>query len=235
MHNFISHSSYGEDAVLFGLMNRLESMSKTNDFTYSTYIDIGCFHPVIDNNTAFLYKGGWRGTLIDPNPAVKLEVETHRPQDLFLEVAVTTDPSINELMIFNDANSMNSMDKKFVERAQKASNTEIIKTLKVESITIDQVFEKHIDRFGSVPSVVNIDIEGMDYDVITSFSFKHRPLFFIIEDEILGSFEDSRLKKFMESKNYAIVSANFLSGIYMDKENILYNIIRKIGYHDIVV
>jgi hypothetical protein len=137
-------------------------------------------------------------------------------------------------MIFNDANSMNSMDKKFLERAQKASNTEIIKTLKVESITIDKVFEKHIDRFGSAPSVVNIDIEGMDYDVITSFSFKHRPLFFIIEDEILGSFEDSKLKKFMESKNYAIVSANFLSGIYMDKENILYGDIKKIGFYDTI-
>jgi FkbM family methyltransferase len=234
MPDFISNSSYGEDAMLFGLMDRLKFMSQTDTFKYSTYMDIGCYHPVVDNNTAFLYQGGWRGTLIDPNPAVKLEVETHRPQDLFLEVAVTVDPSINELMIFNDSNSMNSMDKSFVERAQKASNTEIIKTLKVESITIDQAFEKHIDRFGSVPSVVNIDIEGMDYDVITSFSFKHRPLFFIIEDEILGSFEDSKLKKFMEYKNYAIVSANFLSGIYMDKENAMYKDIKKIGFYDTI-
>lgn len=235
MPDFISNSSYGEDAMLFGLMDRLKFMSQTDTFKYSTYMDIGCYHPVVDNNTAFLYQGGWRGTLIDPNPAVKLEVEKYRSQDLFLQVAVTTDPTINELMIFNDANSMNSMDKKFVERAQKANNIEIIKTLKVESITMDQAFEKHIDRFGAYPSILNIDVEGMDYDVITSFSFKHRPLFIIIEDEILGSFEDSKLKKFMESKNYAIVSANFLSGIYMDKQNIMYDNIKKIGYHDMVV
>ena len=235
MPDFISNSSYGEDAMLFGLMDRLKFMSQTDTFKYSTYMDIGCYHPVVDNNTAFLYQGGWRGTLIDPNPAVKLEVEKYRSQDLFLQVAVTTDPTINELMIFNDANSMNSMDKKFVERAQKANDIEIIKTLKVESITMDQAFEKHIDRFGAYPSILNIDVEGMDYDVITSFSFKYRPLFIIIEDEILGSFEDSKLKKFMESKNYAIVSANFLSGIYMDKQNIMYDHIKKIGYHDMVV
>jgi FkbM family methyltransferase len=235
MPDFISNSSYGEDAMLFGLMDRLKFMSQTDTFKYSTYMDIGCYHPVVDNNTAFLYQGGWRGTLIDPNPAVKLEVEKYRSQDLFLQVAVTTDPTINELMIFNDANSMNSMDKKFVERAQKANDIEIIKTLKVESITMDQAFEKHIDRFGAYPSILNIDVEGMDYDVITSFSFKYRPLFIIIEDEILGSFEDSKLKKFMESKNYAIVSANFLSGIYMDKQNIMYDNIKKIGYHDMVV
>jgi FkbM family methyltransferase len=235
MPDFISNSSYGEDAMLFGLMDRLKFMSQTDTFKYSTYMDIGCYHPVVDNNTAFLYQGGWRGTLIDPNPAVKLEVEKYRSQDLFLQVAVTTDPTINELMIFNDANSMNSMDKKFVERAQKANDIEIIKTLKVESITMDQAFEKHIERFGAYPSILNIDVEGMDYDVITSFSFKYRPLFIIIEDEILGSFEDSKLKKFMESKNYAIVSANFLSGIYMDKQNIMYDNIKKIGYHDMVV
>jgi FkbM family methyltransferase len=232
MPDFLSNSSYGEDAMLFGLMDRLKFMSQSNTFAYSTYMDIGCYHPVIDNNTAFLYQSGWRGTLIDPNPALKSEIEKYRPQDLFLQLAITTDPGINELMVFNDANSMNSMDKNFVERAQKANNREIIKTLKVESITIDKAFEKHIDRFGSAPSIINIDIEGMDYDVITSFSFKYRPLFIIIEDEILGSFEDSKLKLFMESKDYAIVSSNFLSGIYMDKENALYKNIKKIGYHD---
>lgn len=232
MPDFISNSSYGEDAMLFGLMDRLKFMSQSDTFKYSTYMDIGCYHPVVDNNTAFLYQGGWRGTLIDPNPAVKLEVEKYRPQDLFLQVAVTIDPTINELMVFNDANSMNSMDKVFVERAQKANDIEIIKILKVESITIDEAFQKHVDRFGSAPSVVNIDVEGMDYDVITSFSFKYRPLFIIIEDEILGSFEGSKLKLFMESKDYAIVSANFLSGIYMDKQNIMYSNMKKIGYHD---
>jgi FkbM family methyltransferase len=235
MPDFLSNSSYGEDAMLFGLMDRLKSMSQTDTFAYSTYMDIGCYHPVIDNNTAFLYQGGWRGTLVDPNPAVKSEIEKYRPQDLFLQVAVTTDAGINELMVFNDANSMNSMDKNFIERAQKANDIEVIKTLKVESITIDQAFEKHIDRFGSAPSIINIDIEGMDYDVISSFSFKHRPLFIIIEDEILGSFEDSKLKLFMNSKDYAVVSANFLSGIYMDKQNILYTNMKKIGYHDKLV
>lgn len=235
MPDFLSNSSYGEDAMLLGLMDRLKSMSQTDTFAYSTYMDIGCYHPVIDNNTAFLYQGGWRGTLVDPNPAVKSEIEKYRPQDLFLQVAVTADASINELMIFNDANSMNSMDKVFVERAQKANDVEIIKILKVESITIDEAFQKHIDRFGSAPSVVNIDVEGMDYDVITSFSFKYRPLFIIIEDEILGSFEGSKLKLFMESKDYAIVSANFLSGIYIDKQNIMYSNIKKIGYHDKIV
>jgi FkbM family methyltransferase len=234
MPDFLSNSSYGEDAILFGIMDRIKSMSHVDIFTYSTYMDIGCFHPVIDNNTAFLYQIGWRGTLIDPNPVVATEVQRYRPQDLFLQLAITTDSGISELMIFNDTNSMNSMDKKFVDRVKKANDREVTKVLQVECITIDQAFEKHIQRFGFSPSIINIDIEGMDYDVISSYSFKYRPTFIIIEDEILGSFKNSKLRQFMDSKNYEVVSANFLSGIYMDRLSYLYPNLKKLGYYDIV-
>jgi FkbM family methyltransferase len=232
MPDFIPNSSYGEDAMLFGLLDRLKSINHIDMFAKNTYIDIGCYHPVYDNNTAFLYQLGWRGTLVDPNPALKAEVDKYRYLDLFLEVAVDTKTGIKEFMMFNDANSTNTLDKEFVEKLKRSSGQEIIKTLNVECVTLDYIFEKHIERFKSSPMILNIDIEGMDYDVISSYSFKYRPLFIIIEDDILGSFEGSKTKFFMESKNYAIVSANFLSGIYMDKETDLYKKIKKLGYYD---
>lgn len=232
MPNFMSQSAYGEDALLFGLLDRLNSINRIDLFKKNTYIDIGCYHPVIDNNTFFLYQLGWRGTLIDPNPAVKPEISQHRFLDLFLEMAVDTEPGTKEFMMFGDNNSTNTIDKDFVERLKKSSNQEISKVLNVECITLDQVFEKHIKKFNSPPMVLNIDIEGMDYEVIESYSFKYRPIFILIEDDILGSFEGSKLKDFMNSKGYAIVSANFLTGIYMDTETDLYKKIKKIGYYD---
>lgn len=230
--DFLSNSAYGEDAVLFGLLDRLKAINHIDMFAKNTYIDIGCYHPIIDNNTAFLYRIGWRGTLVDPNPALKSEVDQYRFLDLFLQVAVDTEPGIKEFMMFNDANSTNTLDKEFVERLKKSSGQEILKTLNVECITLDQVFEKHIERFNKEPLVLNIDIEGMDYDVISSYSFKYRPMFIMIEDEILGSFEGSKIKSFMESKDYAVVSSNFLTGIYMDTKTDLYKKIKKIGYYD---
>lgn len=229
---FESHSAYGEDALLFALLDRLKAINHIDMFAKNTYIDVGCYHPAIDNNTYFLYKMGWRGTLVDPNPALRNEILSYRFLDLFLELAVDSTPGTKEFMMFNDANSTNTLDKEFVERLKKSSGQEIKKILNVECLTLDQVFEKHIERFKSSPLVLNIDIEGMDYDVITSYSFKHRPLFILIEDEILGSFEGSRMKTFMESKDYAIVSANFLTGIYMDTTTDLYRKINKIGYYD---
>lgn len=232
MPDFISNSAYGEDAMLFGLLDRLKSITHINMFAKNSYIDIGCYHPVIDNNTAFLYQIGWRGTLVDPNPALKPEIDKYRIFDTFLELAVDISPGIKEFMMFNDANSTNTLHKEFVEKLKKSSGQEITKILNVECITIDQVFKKHIDRFENPPMILNIDIEGMDYDVISSYSFKYRPLFILIEDDVLGSFEGSKIKTFMETKNYKLVSSNFLTGIYMDVSSPFYKDLKKIGFYD---
>ena len=72
----------------------------------------------------------------------------------------------------------------------------------------------------------------MDYEVISSYSFKYRPIFIMIEDDILGSFEGSKLKTFMENNGYTIVSSNFLTGIYMDNTSPLFKDLKKVGYYD---
>jgi FkbM family methyltransferase len=232
MPDFISNSCYGEDAMLFGLMDRLKSMSHVDLFAKSTYIDIGCFHPVIDNNTAFLYNLGWRGTLVDPNPVIKDEIAKYRFLDQYLEVAVDISTGIKDLYIFADTSSINTLDKNFSEKLSKGGRLDIQKTISVECITIEDVFDKHISKFNYPPTVLNIDIEGMDYDVISSYSFKYRPLFILIEDDILGSFNGSKIKTFMENKEYCIVSSNFLTGIYMDMTSPLFKDLKKIGFYD---
>lgn len=232
MADFVSNSAYGEDAMLFGLMGRIATIGHINLFEKSSYIDIGCFHPVIDNNTAFLYKGGWRGTLVDPNPAVADEVAKYRFLDQFLQVAVDVKPGIKDLYMFGDASSINTTNKEFLERFAQAGKINIEKTISVECITIDEVFSRHINKFKEPPVVLNIDIEGMDYDVISSYSFKYRPIFIMIEDDILGSFEGSKIKTFMESNGYTVVCSNFLTGIYMDNTSLAFKEIKKVGYHD---
>lgn len=232
MSEFVSNSAYGEDAMLLGLMNRLQSMNDIDLLSKNSYIDVGCYHPIFDNNTAFLYKAGWRGTLVDPNPALKDEMLKYRFLDLFLEVAVDSEPGVKEFMMFNDGNTSNGLDKEFTERIRVSSGNEIEKVVNVQCITLEQVFDKHIERFKSEPMILNIDIEGMDYKVISSYSFKYRPLFILIEDDILGGFEGSKLKTFMESKDYRIVSSGFLTSIYMDSTSPLFTYLKKLGYYD---
>lgn len=232
MPDFLSNSAYGEDAMLYGLMDRLKSMSHIDTFAKQSYIDIGCFHPVIDNNTYFLYTLGWRGTLVDPNPIIRDEVAKHRYLDQYLQVAVDIEAGTRELYMFGDTSSINTLDKEFSEKLATAGQLQMQQSINVECITMDEVFSRHIQKYNYPPTVLNIDIEGLDYDVIASYSFQYRPLFILIEDYILGGFEESRIKIFMQSKGYTIVSSNFLTSIYMDNTSPLFNDLKKVGYYD---
>lgn len=234
MSGIISFSAYGEDSMVLGVLQRISSMNDGTLLSKNTYIDVGCYHPQIDNNTFIFYNIGWRGTLVDPNPIVKSEIDKIRPDDQFLQVAVDSQAGEGEFMMFSEVNTTNTLDKEFAERLKKSSGNEIKKTITVQTITLDDVFKSHIKRFNSVPILLNIDIEGLDYKVISSYSFEYRPLFILIEDEILGSFEGSKIKTFMETKGYSVVSSNFLTALYMDNTNSVFPKLKKLGYYDTI-
>jgi FkbM family methyltransferase len=226
---FTMWSSYGEDGMLYGIMDRLCGITGKNQFPNISYIDIGCYHPMSDNNTYFLYKAGWRGTIVDPNPNVKAQVEIYRKDDLYLELAVATEPGEQEFYMFTDAHSCNTLDKDFADMISKVTGQEVQKTIKVQCKTLDEIFDIHIDKYNNEPTILKIDIEGLDYDVISSYSFKYRPVFIMLEDELLGAFNNSKILQFMAGKNYKPVCSNFLSTLYMDTDNELYSTLFKLG------
>lgn len=229
MARFASFSSYGEDAMLIGLFDRLINVANRNLFENSTYIDIGCYHPVYDSNTYLFYTFGWRGTLVDPNPVIAVEVEKYRDKDLFLEVGVSSNPETRDLLMFSDANSGNTMSEDFAARVIADNGREIARKVSVECVTLDSVVESHIKFFRKVPVLLDIDVEGMDFDVISSYSFEHRIPFIMIEDEILGAFEGSKIREFMTSKDYAPVTSNFLSTVYLDTRSEFFPLLRRLG------
>ena len=229
MAKFASFSFYGEDAMLFGLFDRLNNMANRNLFESATYIDVGCYHPVYDSNTYFLYHGGWRGTLVDPNPVIAAEVEKYRDKDLFLEVGVSSTPETRDLFMFSDANSGNTMSADFAARVIADNGREIARKVSVECVTLDSVVESHIKFFRKVPVFLDLDVEGMDFEVISSYSFEYRIPFIMIEDEILGAFEGSEIREFMATKDYAPVTSNFLSTIYLDTRSEFFPLLRRLG------
>lgn len=226
---FYSFSNYGEDAMLSGLMSRLSHINRINLFEKNSYLDIGCYKPILANNTYFLYNMGWLGTLVEPNPSLKDIIQKERPRDQFLPFAVDSTSGLKEFFIFDEEHQCNTLDQVFVETITEYKDIDIKSKIYVESKTLENIIDQHIQKFQSIPMVINVDIEGKDFEVLDSYSFKFRPLFFIIEDEILGSFRNSKTFELMKSKNYELVASNFLTAIYMDKTNVLFNSIFSLG------
>ena len=83
-----SQSQFGEDIKI------LELFSKSKK---GTYLDLGCFHPIRQNNTYLLYKLGWNGINIDLNPLSIDLFNVARPNDINICAAVSSRKSTKTL------------------------------------------------------------------------------------------------------------------------------------------
>ena len=71
------------------------------DLNNGFYIDVGCQHPIKNNNTYLLYKKGWHGINIDLDEDNINLFKTARPKDLNINIAVSDKPKDVELFFFH--------------------------------------------------------------------------------------------------------------------------------------
>jgi hypothetical protein len=76
-----------------------------------------------------------------------------------------------------------------------------------------------------MPFLLDIDIEGMDYEVISSYDFPDgfRPVIILIEDKPpLGDSSDSLLiQNFLTSKSYKLIARTVVTAVYIDENSTL--------------
>lgn len=226
---FESYSSYGEDAILNGIIKRLSWLMQKDLFEQNTYIDVGSFHPVKESNTYFLYKLGWYGTLVDPNSYFNILVSELRPNDILYNCAVDITSGTKDFYMFGNIDSSNTMSKEFAERKRNSQHTEVGWTAHVPTKTLDEIISIHIDYFQRTPFFMNIDIEGLDHEVIKTYTHDVKIPFIMIEDDSMDMFNGSPIRATMKEKGYMPVATSFLTTLYIDLESKYYPYIKKIG------
>jgi FkbM family methyltransferase len=226
---FESYSSYGEDAMLNGVIKRLSWIMQKNLFDQNTYIDIGSFHPVKESNTYFLYKNGWAGTLVDPNSYFNVLVHELRPHDILYNCAVDIISGTREFYMFGDTDSSNTLSKEFADRKIESQHTGVSWTAQVPTKTLNDIINIHLEYFQRTPFLLNIDIEGLDLDVIKTYSHDVRIPFVMVEDDTMRAFTDSPIRQTMAEKGYLPISTTFLTTLYIDEQSKYYPNLKKIG------
>ena len=229
-NKFESYSSYGEDAIISGVFKRLSWIMNTNIFEQKTYLDIGSYHPVKESNTYFLYKDhNWCGTLVDPNNYFNVLVHELRPRDIIYNYAVDTTGGDKQFYMFGSIDSSNTLSKDFADRKVNSQHTDINWTVTVPSKTINEMIDIHVEYFKQLPFLMNIDIEGLDQDVMATYSYSEKIPFIMIEDDSGKMFERSPIKKLMKSFGYVPVATTCLSTLYVDSSCEYKDKLSKIG------
>ena len=200
----ISYSQCAEDISLLHFLS-----GQKNGF----YIDVGAHDPNRFSVTRLLYYRGWKGINIDANPDIERKFKKFRPNDQFINCAVGNKDSYEFFQFEESAISTvnNEWKEKFLSENNKIVNTLNVPGLSLRRI-IDSSSRKSID-------LLNIDVEGADFEVIRSAEFEtlpksNFPKWISVETPIgVNNVINLEMIRYLQGFNYEIMSVLPMSTI----------------------
>ncbi len=187
--------------------------NKNNGF----YLDVGSQHPISNNNTYLLFNRGWSGINIDLDQKNIELFNTARPNDINLNLAISSSVTEKKLYFYHDKSPINTLDK-VVSDFQKATVKEI-KT--IQTTTLDITLQNL--KFNNKIDYMNLDVEGHEMNVFKGFDLSlYKPSIISVEfldldmkylelkNNDLQRLVNSDLYKHLLSNNYYFV--NWLHG-----------------------
>lgn len=166
-------SQYGEDIVLDRVLNLARP---------GFYVDVGCYHPVKNNNTFKLYRRGWRGLNVDIDELKIAAFRLRRPRDVNIACCVSDHPG--EIRVFSpgpwsltQTADPATADKLRARGVRLTERTVPARTL--TSLLDDSEFhDRRVDA-------LSIDVEGHELAVLRSLDFdRYQPHVVILESHV---------------------------------------------------
>ena len=195
-----------------GIDNLIQQIFKSQK--KGIYIDIGCGHPIKNNNTYLLNKKGWSGINIDLDIGNIELFKIYRPKDLNICAAISDEIKETDLFFYHPRSALNTIDKK-TANYQKATVTSV---KKIKTTTLNNVLGESIYNSSNI-DFLSIDVEGSELSVLKNFNFhKFKPKVIVVEylDLSLNKLEiknlniqnamNSEIYKLIISKNYTLAN-----------------------------
>jgi len=190
------------------------------------YLDVGCQHPINNNNTFLLYNKGWNGVNIDLDQDNIDLFNISRPNDENICAAVSSSSKEANLYFYHKKSPINTIEDKVL----KFHEAKIEKIKKIKTTTLNKVLSS--SKFKNKKfDLMSVDVEGHELDVFLGFDFEeYSPNIIIVEflDLTLSKIEiknqninnifNSELYKFLISKNYTLVNFIYADLIFIKND-----------------
>jgi FkbM family methyltransferase len=196
-----SYSFNGEDSILSRYLPESEG----------SYLDIGCGNPIKGNNTYQFYKRGWKGHCVDPIPKLIRRHRIFRPRDL-QHLGVIGDTKNKSTFYEFDANDFSTTS---IERLEEL----VDKGFKVHKIRNPFVFEISslaIQAKPDQPFLLDIDVEGTEFDILSSIDWEHfTPRVIAIEEWDSPIYKPTPVRRLLETQKYRLTCRAYVTSIYV--------------------
>jgi Methyltransferase FkbM domain len=185
-----SFSNSGEDLVLVELLPE----------DSGHFIDVGSGRPISSNNTFKFYKKNWRGISIDPIHFNVSLSKFLRPSDRNMFGYVSGSGDVRTLYEFLPYQN-STLDHDLAMRQLNTVGFHLVRKIAVPRIDLNKL---GIKMRPSEATLLTIDAEGMDFEILSSIDFD------VIYPKVIcveawGHSQESRIREFLHQKNYSLV------------------------------
>ena len=215
LFNKKTYSQAGEDAILLYACAMLGI-----PLHECSYLDLGANKPVEMSNTYFFYEQGARGVLLEASPLLIPDLKKQRSGDIILNQAVSG--TSGETVTFNILN-LDGLSRigDVSEILEQNPAAKLEKSIEIETICYNDIIKNYFDS--KAPVILNLDIEGLEMQILESMDLEHyRPLFMIIEmipysQKLTAGIKNAELLNYLESRNYIEYAFTGINSIFIDK------------------
>jgi len=200
-----TYSCAGEDLMIANLFHLM-------GIERPSYLDIGAHHPFIISNTALLYSRGSRGVNVEANPNLIPAFLHHRPEDVNVNMGVALAKGTQKFYMWDDGSGRNT----FSEEASKKMAV-LTKTIDLPVTTLNAIVDQYCN--GAFPDLLTVDIEGLDFAVLSSAVFYDwsKPKIICVE-AWLGDDQTSKFVEMMKPNGYSLVCRIAMDLIFIQTE-----------------
>lgn len=157
--------------------------------------------------------------MVEPNKKLYNLIKCVRPNDCLISKAVDIRGVSKTIFYEYAANTLSTTNQEDKNDLSNMEEFEILSKEYVETICINDILQS----MHKVPTILSIDIEGKDIDVLKDINFdKYKPLLIVAE---LAGYKfrtdmHSKIKDFLESEGYVLLEYwdNEINGIFIVKE-----------------
>ena len=148
------------------------------DIENGFYVDIGGGHPVYDNVSFAFYLSGWRGVVVEPNPALATLTRAVRPRDRLYEGLCGAAAGQATLYLQREFHGLSTTVAEHAHAAEKEVNRQS-EAVTLPMTTLAALCEQH-----APPNFefLKVDVEGAEADVLRGADFsRFRPKIIVVE------------------------------------------------------
>ncbi len=173
----ISYSQNAEDVRL----------ARVFDGSSGFYVDVGAGDGLEFSVTRLFYERGWSGINIEPVSATFAALQTARPRDVNLQVAVAVDEGIRDFWVSSPHSGISSL---YPPESDQLPDGFQLERTTVHCKPMWRILEEHAQ--GLHVDFMTIDVEGAEGEVIRSIDFEStRPTVLVVESVVPLTFEPS--------------------------------------------